>query len=91
MDDHQQEDFILWMVDKQIKFNRANVKSYLQEFSCSFEHYSSKLSRRKPIFTGLYHPLEFWVDLESGAILEKDCLDSMNVPRLTYGSSAKNL
>ena len=61
MDDREQEDFILfygwWM--NEIKFNREDFQSYAQDSSCSFEHYSSKLSQRKPILTGLYHSLAF--------------------------------
>ena len=85
MDDSEQEDFILfygWWTNE-IKFNRENFQCYAQNFSCSFKHYSSKLSQRKPILTGLYNSSEFYVDLNSGAILEKDCLDSLKGSRLT--------
>ena len=75
----------------EIKFHRENFKCYAQDSSCSFEHYTSKLSQRKPILTGLYHPLEFSVDLDCGVILEKDCLERLNVSRLKNGSCAKNL
>ena len=79
------------MVKERDKIQQSKLLYYAQDSSCSFEHYSSKLSRRKPIFTGLYHPLEFLVDLDFGVILEKDCLDSLNVSRLTNGSCAENL